>query len=211
MTIDLKPAWFPVTRSGLAPTFLAYVLILLSYIADINASSEIVLAFLIGVTVPILFVFVVELLIMLLKYPFRKGWEFWEALRHRPYSTIKLVVVIGLCLFTWDWFFGAGPFLEGAVTTQEDQRIHYELYESDQSIHYYMERKYSRDGIVVIILCTEGSDRLAEKTYVRCLYRKPGIVTGRPPMRAPGSWVTGPLTEHDKRLLEALRAKGVIK
>ncbi len=123
---------------------------------------------------------------------------------------LGLVAFLGLCVFIADWYTRASdPYTEGSMPTQSGIAV-YKLYHHDQSVHYYTQ-KNPANGFVITILCKSDSSDLIEKTYVRCLYRERSVVMGRSPMRAPGSWVTGPLTEVDKRVLETLRQKGALK
>lgn len=142
----------------------------------------------------------------------------WANISHsaRPRAksqATRACVFLLLCGCAWIWssyMRASNPYSEGSVHTPGGTAM-YKLYHHDQSVHYYMQRKDSRDGIVVKHLCTSDTSQLVEKTYVRCLYRERSVVMGRPPMRAPGKWVTDTLTKQDEEVLEALKKNGVLK
>jgi hypothetical protein len=192
---------FTLTRSALFPVFLYDMLITLIYVTkgtspEIDTGTFLIFMVLVNALLPLLIV--LDLLKAIIE------WSLGSLIRFAA-VVIGSLAIIFIC----------GPHTtaartEGAVTLQDNVHVTYTHYQHDQSVHYYM-RADERDGFAIIVLCTEDSRDFKEKVYVRCLYQKPGTVMGRPPMRAPGSWVTAPLTERDKRVLEALRAKGVIK
>ena len=88
-------------------------------------------------------------------------------LRRSNIQALILCVLLGLCVFVASsYILASDPYIEGSVHIQNGI-AKYKLYHHDQSIHYYIERKDPRDGIVVTILCTEGTNHLVKKTYVR--------------------------------------------
>lgn len=213
-----RPVWhFGASRAGLVPVLIYDCLIAYFYYGwQFTGGTEglppkYTLALLAVVHGFQLFVFLFELAVRLCQFVWSR---FDEAvryfLRRVCLGPLGLVVLLGLCVFIGDSYLRhSDPYIEGSVPMQSGL-IKYKHYKHDQSVHYYLERKDPRDGIVVTILCTEGTRHLVEKTYVRCLYRKPSEMTVRPPMRAPGTWVTAPLTAQDTEVLETLKKNRVL-
>ncbi len=207
---------FSFSRAGLVPILIADCLYAYFYYAwrftdgSQGLPPEYTLALLAGVHGLQIFILLLELSVHICQFTWARLSDFGK--RKEKTQTKILCLFLGLCIFGWSYssyLQASDSYIKGSVGTLSGI-AQFKLYKHDQSVHYYLERKDPRDGIVVVILCTEGSNRLSQKTYVRCLHQKPGAVIGRPPLRAPGSWTTGPLTKQDEQVLEALKNKGLL-